>query len=483
MPSLLIWVMCCIVTVQSHTPEPMATSNPIGQLFYIPQYSLATDELTGGVQLFNVSHIRDCYINSTQSELNTKMSYYSNTESIFKSLATDTGLSGDMTTSFSLGASLDTVTQNIDGSRRKVSGMTLKVYAYEKKISFNRQCMVTEGILDRSVTSAFENLPEVINSPHLASSWAQYQTFLTAFGSHFVSDVRYGSSIFQNVFSQSSFEYSYRKLAVKACVSLAGIGSGTAIENLGVSVCTNITNEEAQQSSETASSSTLVVKGGTRETRAELYRNRTGELISKFLNESNETQMAVMYSLIPVWTALEYNYLGTPHYAKTKNLEAFYKGYLNFDCRYKIDGKIPLQRFELVQNTASTVPSYQCVIPDQGCHTDDDCHYKFGPWCSCHGNTTVKYTTRDLLNGKTKQSASVFRDGGWAWQGCYLDKWSFWTKCICDKKQFTWQTIWPDSTTVNDYFDLNYKFLTPKMRRQINQQQKNKAKQNIKSEL
>ena len=65
--------MCCIVTVQSHIPEPKATNNPIGQLFYIPHYSLATDELTGGVQLFNVSKIRDCYINSTQSEMNTKM--------------------------------------------------------------------------------------------------------------------------------------------------------------------------------------------------------------------------------------------------------------------------------------------------------------------------------------------------------------------------------------------------------------------------
>ena len=111
---LVIWVMCCIVTVQSHIPEPKATNNPIGQLFYIPHYSLAIDKLTGGMQLFNVSKIKDCYINSTQSEMNTKMTYYySNTESIYKSLATESGLSGEMSTSFSLGASLDVSTQNI----------------------------------------------------------------------------------------------------------------------------------------------------------------------------------------------------------------------------------------------------------------------------------------------------------------------------------------------------------------------------------
>ena len=110
-----------------------------------------------------------------------------------------------MTTIFSF----DGLTRNIDGSRRKVSGMTLKIYAYENKISFNRQCMATEGILHGSVTAAFEKLPEVIHSPHLPESWDQYKAFLTSFGSHFVSEVRYGSSIFQNVFSQSSSEYSY----------------------------------------------------------------------------------------------------------------------------------------------------------------------------------------------------------------------------------------------------------------------------------
>ena len=467
MPSLLIWVTCCIVTVQSHIPEPLAASNPVGQLFYIPRYSLATDELIGGISLFDADKLKDCYISSTQAELNTELSYYSNTESIYKSLATDSGLSGEMTTIFSLGASFNAVTRNIDGSRQKVSGMTLKIYAYEKKISFDQHCMVTEGVLDGKVAAAFEKLPEVIHSPHLESSWAQYKTFLTTFGSHFVSDVRYGSSIFQNVFSQSSFDYSYRKLAVKACVALAGSGSGSVIEGLGVSVCTHISDEEAQQSSYTASSTTLVVKGGTRETRAELYRHRTEELISKFLSESSETQMPVMYSLIPIWSALEYFYFGTPHYAKAKNLEAFYRGYLNFDCGYKVDGNIPLQRFEQVANEASNVPSYRCVIPDQGCHSDHDCHYKIGFRCNCYGDSCIKYATRNLLNGKTKQSASVYRDSDWAWRGCYLDKSTLWTQCICDNYKFEWQTIWPESTTVHDYFDLNYKFLTPKLRRQI----------------
>jgi hypothetical protein len=473
------------VTVQGHFPEPLATNNPIGQLFYIPYHYLATDELTGGVQLFNASALKDCYVESRPAELNTQMSYYLNTESVYKSLTTETGLSGDMTTSFTLGASLDALTQNIDGSRRKVSGMTVKIYAYEQKIAFDRSCMIAEDILDRSVAAAFEKLPEVVNNPEQLSSWSQYATFLTAHGSHFVSDVRYGSSIFQNVFSQYSFQYSYRKLAVKACVALAGVSSGTAIENLGVSVCTNITTEEAQQSSSTATSSTLVVKGGTRETRAELYRNRSAELITKFLSESNETQMPVLYGLIPIWTPLQYHYLGSPHYAKAKNLEAYYKGYLNFDCRYKVDGKVALQRFERIPNNASTVPSYRCVIPDDGCHTDDDCHYKVGPKCSCHGDTTVKYTIRDLLNGKTKQSAAVFRDGGWYWQGCYLDSKTFWTKCRCDKhNKFKWHTIWPDSTTVDDYFDLNFKFMPARMRRNISKRQQEESEpQAYKSEL
>ena len=329
-------------------------------------------------------------------------------ESIYKSLATESGLSGEMSTSFSLGASLDVFTQNIDGSIHKVSGMMLKIYAFQKKISFDRQCMVTEGLLDSSITTTFEKLPEVISNPANLSSWSDYATFLTAYGSHFVRDVRYGSSIYQNVFSSSSYEYSYRKFSVKACVALAGAPSGCTIENLGVSVCTNISNEETQQSLYTAVATTLVVKGGTPESRAELYRNRTQGLITKFLSESNETQMPVMYSLIPIWTVLEYNYLGTPHYAKAKNLEAFYKGFLNFECANKVDGKVQLQRFERVPDNTTTVPSYRCVIPDQGCHSDNDCNYKFGPKCRCYGNSCIKHATRDLLNGRTKQTASVF---------------------------------------------------------------------------
>ena len=44
---------------------------------------------------------------------------------------------------------------------------------------------------------------------------------------------------------------------VKACVALAGAPSGSTIDNLGVSVCTNISNEETQQSLYAAAATTL----------------------------------------------------------------------------------------------------------------------------------------------------------------------------------------------------------------------------------
>ena len=41
--------------------------------------------------------------------------------------------------------------------------------------------------------------------------------------------------------------------------------------------------------------------------------------------------------------------------------------------------------------------------------------------------------------------------------------------------------LWPDSSTVTDYFDLNYIFLSPKLRKQIRKERK--VEKNIKSEL
>ena len=69
-------------------------------------------------------------------------------------------------------------------------------------------------------------------------------------------------------------------------------------------------------------SSSLIIRGGKNETRGKLYKNRTIELISQFLDEADKTHEPIQYKFVPIWTSLQSEYIGTPYFYKAVNVEA-----------------------------------------------------------------------------------------------------------------------------------------------------------------
>ena len=140
-------------------------------------------------------------------------------------------------------------------------------------------------------------------------------------------------------------------------------------------------------------SSWLTVTGGRAETRTQLLYNRSAELIVQFMREGETHPTHIEYTLLPIWEYLQEKSVGTPHLVKAVNIEYFYNGFLNFGCPYDNKYGIELQKFALTPQATLKHPEYSCTIAPSGCHSNDDCHYHFGIWCDCAGDSCIRYSS------------------------------------------------------------------------------------------
>ena len=100
-----------------------------------------------------------------------------------------------------------------------------------------------------------------------------------------------------------------------------------------------------------------------------------------------------------------------------------------------------LQAFNFAKYSTDENPVYECTIAPSGCHHDDDCHYTFGVYCSCYGDSCIRYRHKKSANGNTRPYATKEYESGWAWQGC---GWYIWgSRCHCEKENSYRKPIWP----------------------------------------
>ncbi|XP_020628859.1 LOW QUALITY PROTEIN: DELTA-thalatoxin-Avl2a-like [Orbicella faveolata] len=185
----------------------------------------------------------------------------------------------------------------------------------------------------------------------------------------------------------------------------------------------------------------LVVRGGTPETRNELIKHRTADLMEKFLNEAKETKSAIQYTLTSLWSILQTLYVGqhTENFIRAVNLEYYYLGFLNYGCDYRPGGGQDLQMFNFAKSSSPTSPQYECSLAPEGCHSDKDCHRKAVAWCSCRGPSCVTYTDIKLdynCNGKT--TAVINTETDWEWHGCEISH----VRCYCKNPSEERTTVW-----------------------------------------
>ena len=127
-------------------------------------------------------------------------------------------------------------------------------------------------------------------------------------------------------------------------------------------------------------------------------------LITKFLAEAENSNTPVDYKFLPIWEILTNIYSDSEHANKVVNLRSYYLGFRNFDCPYLTSNGIELQKFR-VNYSSSNEPTFQCVIPIEGCQTGEDCQYSKWPLleknkCYCKKNACIKHKIKPTDQGE-----------------------------------------------------------------------------------
>ena len=403
----------------------------IGRSFYIPNIDML-DGHSGGYEILK-SNVKGCIHEVSDSKLKKDFLFYEDQQSFYRSVGTEVSIGGDLRNAFTMGATISSTSGGISTTDTKIKGATLDIAAYSREVYIDVGCIYGSE-LAQEVKASFEQLPLTITNPEQDISWIAYNTFLKTFGSHFVQKAYYGSRLSQYIFSKHATTYDSHDFNIKACVKFEGLAN---IGKFGINSCQSFNKSDAETVEHLEINAKLILKGGTKKTRAALSSKRTKELIELFIEEANIGTQPIRYTYIPIWTLLKAIYLHKEHLAKAVNLENYYKGYLNFNCPQLKTNDYVVQKFQLVENT--TLPAYQCVIAPMGCHRENDCHYRHAFWCECRGDTCIRYSKQfDYNTGVTRESPYAFTDSGWGWHGCTRSGF----KCHCTEPSPNWKVIW-----------------------------------------
>ena len=412
---------------------------PIGQSYYLPTTDILGEELIGGPTVLTIA--TNCLVCGKSEIVDDDSTFFKDTGVFYSSITEDYSLGAQLKRDFTLGFTLDQTTRGISEKNRTIKGSTLDVLSKAGHCVVKSECIYNDDYqsLSPDFLSAFEALPrDIFNTVIEGYYFTDYEHFLNQFGSHIVIGVTYGSRMYQHCFSTSEQTYDERDYTVRACVAFSG---GNDVTEANISTCAGITQEEVDASSSLEVSTRLVIRGGTKETRAQLYAERTSELIAQFLSEASMDE-PIEYSFTPVWTILGQKYIGTEHYAKVRHLEGYYLGLKNFDCPTyfsKTDPNWIMQGFGATDPTSEDVPTYMCYLPADGCHGPHDCHYGPGVYCRCVGDTCFKDETRTLNTGEQRKYV-VTNEYYWnKWDGCKKTIFS----CYCKNPNIEdWRPIW-----------------------------------------
>ena len=346
--------------------------------------------------------------------------YYKSTKSFYKHMAAAAGLEASLESTFTLGATLNSVIQKTESKESEVSGLALNVRALTEKIWVEKDCLdnVQTSTLTKRLVKDFEKLPLAFAHPFLANSWKAYNVFLNTYGSHVITSVTLGSSVKQTTFAESSKSYSQRDFQVNSCIKLAGPVSATKV---GVEACANVTENEESKAKNIDTVEKRFVKGGTKETRNKLLNDRSAseELIEQLLNEAGESDASVEHTFRSIWDILQSRYdTGSENYIRAINLQYYYLGFLNYGCRFKESRGVQLQKFDYTRGSSKESPEFECSLAAEGCHHPDDCGYRVGIWCACRGKSCVKYKSEKQDTGSSKLTAYANTQEDWGWLGC-----------------------------------------------------------------
>ena len=210
----------------------------LGQSIYVPATDLL-GSVPNGVHLFS-SLPAHCIQNQSLHKSVRNTDDYRDTEGLYNSIATTSGLQANFETDFSFGFIFDVTTKSISGKKRDVSGLSLQLTEKAYTLLLSKDCLL-QGTPSPQLMDDFQNLRSSISNPWLAESWQEYLIFLKTWGSHIITGVTQGSSIIEYSFAKETQKYTKRDIKVKSCESLAG---PLDPKKWNISACSNSTQEE-----------------------------------------------------------------------------------------------------------------------------------------------------------------------------------------------------------------------------------------------
>ena len=436
-------LFACLIFVSACTSTPSADkTGELGKAIYLPEANLFGDFQELERTIYKPLK-PECFIDEKKRIQSSRkfMEYYENSRAFYSSLATQSELDVSLQSSYTLGVSLQVATKSKSSQSNKVSGISLNAVAINEKILVRRGCLEgDEATLTDQFLSDLETLPLKIEEPWERFSWEPYYNFLRTYGSHIITSVTLGTCVKQMTFAESSKSYSERDFEVKSCLSFAG---PTAAGELGLKACTDITQSEKSEASKISTSDKVFVFGGIPDTRNKVLdpETRSPKVIQKLLDEASEAPSSIEHTFVAMWSILQSRCKpGSPCHIRGLNLQYYYLGFLNYGCNHVKGGKIEIQKFDYSSRATKTSPEFECSLAKEGCQSNDDCHYK-AIWCSCHGNSCVRYKTETHDNGSKKVTAYANSDTNWGWHGCGWRVAGSWCQCANEDRDVR-RVVW-----------------------------------------
>lgn len=413
-----------VAALQSESACPGGVCIGLGQGFFLPAVDTQVN-LKGTQLLESPVRLGECAFSTPVKLASDEFTSSSSMKELVDKLATSSNVGGNATVAgYTMKASIAAQTQNDSRTTSSFSSVIYdrKLVDGSVELVNSEDCFSTLK-LSADFISHFENLPIKLtkNGEYVTDddSWQPYNDFLVQFGSHYLTQLQFGSrfQIWQS--TNSSEKDTSNLLKARACLSVttptAG-GQGGAID-----ACSSFSKETLDKSNELEVKSNTVIRGGTDVARKKLASTISKENMNEFIMTADKASQAVGWSYKPIWDTLKTEYYlackksGNPgskacgNLQRANNLQAAYEGMGAWGCEYKPLGttKTVLAGMKLgsVIDNETGVASWSCMQAKTGCVDDSACHYAAGVVSHCYGDRCLD---QQLIPG-TKEFRTVVK--------------------------------------------------------------------------
>ena len=360
----------------------------VGNGFYLPTEEIGVVS-TGGKSIFS-SLPDSCIYEEEDNSIVKEQTTFDNSESFYRNVAAEAGLSVKLTGKYTMGATLRAKMTDASIAEEEVSGASINIYNYVSTAILDKGCISGPSTsLSEDLVTDFKSLSTEVDNPHKQESWTKYHDFLKTYGTHVVTHTYFGASLQVWTFANKTEQYTQEQINNRSCVDFAGDIAYVGDE---IKACVGITEDQVEQVKNLNMQFKLEVHGGSDETQKQLENNRSAEMIRHFLNEGRELKKQIKNLYTPIWDIIRWKVISDPGLtAAALNLQQYYIGYLDFGCELIETPELELRRFEKSPYDSKDVPNYQCVLEKEGCHEDSDCKSTGGFESNCDGPTCVEH--------------------------------------------------------------------------------------------